>query len=123
MLVIALMKGSGYHVIFKVANNDGHEAWTKIQDLYGLAATRISILNHYNSLPELQTLYEKTTASYNLNIFSIIPQKLEDKNEEDAPESKLTQFLNNITDNNYDVLKQQLSGNPDTTFDTAVTQI
>ena len=123
MLVTALMKGSGYHVISKVADNNGHEAWTKIQDWYGSAATSRSIINHYRSLLESLTLDEKTTASEYVNVFSIASQKLENKNEGDTTESKLARFLDNITDDDYDVVKQQLTGDANTTFDTAVSRI
>ena len=69
------------------------------------------------------TLEEKTTDQEYVNIFSIALQKLENKNEGDMTELKLAQFLDNIMDYDYDVVKQQLSGNPNTTFNIAVTQI
>ena len=65
----------------------------------------------------------KKTASEYVNVFSIASQKLEDKMEGDTPESKLARFLEHITDDDYDVVKQQLTGNPTTTFYTAVSQI
>ena len=123
MLVTALMKGSGFHVISKVKDNNGHEAWTKIQDWYGSAATGRSIINHYRTQLESLKFDEKTTASEYVNAFSIASQKLEQKNEGDTPESKLVRFLDNITDDDYDVVKQQLTGDVNTTFDTAVTRI
>ena len=48
---------------------------------------------------------------------------MENKNEGDTTESKLARFLDNITDDDYDVVKQQLTGDANTTFDTAVSRI
>ena len=79
MLVISLMKGSEYHVISKIRNNDGHEACTKIQDWYGSAATSRAIINHCQTQLESLKLDEKTTASEYINAFSIASQKLEEK--------------------------------------------
>ena len=69
------------------------------------------------------TLDEKKTASEYVNVFSIASQKLEDKMEGDTPESKLARFLEHITDDDYDVVKHQLTGDPTTSFDTVVSQI
>ena len=58
-----------------------------------------------------------------VNTFSIASQKLEEKHEGDTPESKLVRFLDNITDDDYNVVKQQLTGNVNTTLNKAVTRI
>ena len=63
------------------------------------------------------------SASKYVNAFSITSQKLEEKSEGDTPESKLVRFLDNIMDDDYDVVKQQLTGDVNTAFDTAVTRI
>ena len=39
MLLMALMKGSGMHIINKTANQDGHQAWIDSKSRYGSVAT------------------------------------------------------------------------------------
>ena len=47
----------------------------------------------------------KKTSEY-VKLLNIASQKLKNKNKGDTTESKLAQFLDNITDDNYDVVKQ-----------------
>jgi aminopeptidase-like protein len=73
-------------------------------------------------LQELQ-LDEKTTATTFISDFIICSQKLEKRNEGDTAETKRHKFLDKITDDNYDVVIQQLKGETSLTFDQCVLRV
>jgi hypothetical protein len=73
-------------------------------------------------LQELQ-LNEKTTATTFINDFIICSQKLEKRNEGNTAETKRHKFLEKITDDDYNVVMQQLKGETALTFDQCVLRI
>ena len=83
-----------------------------IQDIetwYGSAATIRTIIDHYRSQLEGLKITEETTASSYVNEFLICSSKLENKKREGYTAATMRhKFLDQIKDNDYDVVKQQL---------------
>jgi hypothetical protein len=123
MFVTAYMNGSGMHLLNSVADQEGHAAFTAIKDWYGLAAKSRSIIDHYRKKLEELKLDANRTASEYVNAFRICCQKLEAKNEGYTPDTKRERFLDQILDDDYDVVKQNLQGDSSLTFYDHVTRI
>jgi hypothetical protein len=119
MFVTALMHGSGMHILNGVPDQDGHAAWTAITAWYGSAATSRTVIDHYRNKLESLRLDGTTEASTYVNDFIICSQKLDDKSEGYTAETKKQKFLDQITDEEYDVSKQLLAV-ATTTFDQCV---
>jgi hypothetical protein len=123
MFVTAIMDGSGMHSLNGVTDQDGHGAWMAIKAWYGLAATSRTIIDHYRNKLESLKLDASAEASQYVNDFIISCQKLEDKDEGYTAETKRQKFLDQIVDEDYDVAKQQLTGDPTKTFHECVLRI
>jgi hypothetical protein len=94
-----------------------------IRDWYNLASTSRVIIDHYRNKLETLGLDKGTEAStYYVNDFIICCQKLEEKNEGYTLSTKRQKFLDQITDEEYDVAKQWLTGE-NITFDECVLKI
>ena len=101
-------------------NESGPQAIQDIKTWYGSAATIRTIIDHYRSRLEGLRLTEETTASSYINEFLVCSIKLEKKREGYTAATKRDKFLDQIKDDNYDVVKQQLQGNTSIDFDTCV---
>ena len=123
MLTSALMKGSGMHIINVMNNESGHLAIQDVETWYGSAATSRTIINHYRSRLEGLKLTEETTASSYVNEFLICSSKLKKKREGYTTATKRHKFLDQIKDDYYDVVKQQLQGDTSINFNTCVKRI
>jgi hypothetical protein len=125
MLVTAFMHGSGMHLLqVTLVANDGHTAFNSIKEWYGLTATNQSIIDHYRKKLEGLKLGANTTASEYVNVFQICCQKLmEAKNEGYTTDTKRQRFLDQILDNDYNVVNQNLQGNSDLAFEDCVRRI
>ena len=117
------MKGSGMHIINAMNDESGNQAIQDIETCYGSAATSRAIIDHYRSRLEGLRLTEETTASSYVNEFLICSSKLEKKREGYTAATKRHKFLDQIKDNNYNVVKQQLRGDTSIDFDTCVKRI
>jgi hypothetical protein len=117
----AFMHGSGMHLlqVTSVAD-DGHAAFNSIKEWYGSAATSRSIIDHYRKKLEGLKLNANTAASEYVNVFQICCQKLEAKNKGYTTDTKRERYLDQILDDDYDVVKQNLQGNLDLAFDDCV---
>ena len=113
MLTSALMNGSGMHIINAMNNKSKHQAIQDIETWYGSAAKSRTIIDHYRSRLEGLKLTEGTTASSYVNEFLICSSKLEKKREGYTAATKRHKFLDQIKDNDYDVVKHQLQGTPE----------
>jgi hypothetical protein len=102
---------------------DMHAAFNSIKEWYGSSATSRSIIDHYRKKLEGLKLNANTTASQYVNVFQICCQKLEAKNEGYTIDTKRQRFLDQILDDDYDVVKQNLQGNSDLAFDDCVRRI
>jgi hypothetical protein len=117
MLMMAFMRGLGMHLLqVPLVADDGHAAFNSIKEWYGSAATSCSIINHYWKKLEGLKLRASTTASKYVNVFQICCQKLEAKNEGYTTDTKRQRFLDQILDDGYNVVKQNLQGNSDLAF-------
>ena len=104
-------------------NKSGHQAIQEIETWYGSAATSQTIINRYRSRLEGIKLTEETTASSYVNKFLICSSKLEKKREGYTAATKRHKFLDQIKDDNYNVVKQQLQGDTSIDFDACVKRI
>ena len=123
MLNNSLMKVSGMHIINAMNNESGHQAIQDIDTWYRSAATSRTIIDHYHSRLEGLRLTEETTASSYVNKFLICSSKLEKKREGYTAAMERHKFLDQIKDDDYDVVKQQLQGDTSIDFDTCVKRI
>ena len=123
MLTNSLMKGSGMHIINAMNDESGHHAIQDIKTWYGYAATSRTIIDHYRSRMEGLRLMEETTTSSYVNDFLICSSKLEKKREGYNAATKRHTSLDQIKDNDYDIVKQQLQGDTSIDFDTCVERI
>ena len=123
MLTNSLMKGSGMHIINAMNNESGHQAIQDIKTWYRSAATSKTIIDHYRSRLEGLRLTEETTTSSYVNKFLVCSIKLEKKREGYTDATKRHKSLDQIKDNKYDVVKQQLQGDTSIDFDTCVKRI
>jgi hypothetical protein len=123
MFMTAIMDGSGLHIINGITDQDGHVAWNAITEWYGLASTSRTIIDHYRNKLESLRLDGSTEASAYVNTFIICSQKLEDKSEGYTSLTKRQKFLDQITDEEYDVSKQWLAGDETKTFHDCVKKI
>ena len=80
------------------------------------------IEHHHDELNKLQ-LDENTNANKYINRFIICSNKLEDKAEGDSLDTKRSKFLDQIINDDYDVVVQQLWGNTMAIFDDCVKRI
>ena len=123
MLTNSLIKGSGMHIINAMNDESGHQAIEDIETWYGSPATSRTIIDQYHSRLEGLRLTEETTASSYVNKFLICSSKLEKKREGYTAATKRHKFLDQIKDDDYDVVKQQLQGDTSIDFDTCVKRI
>ena len=123
MLTSALMKGSGMHIINAMNNESGHQAIQDIETWYGSAGTSQTIIDHYRSRLEGLKLTEETTPSSYVNEFLIFSSKIEKKMEGYTATTKRHKFLDQIKDDDYNVVKQQLQGDTSIDFDACVKRI
>jgi hypothetical protein len=124
LLETAFMHGLGMHLLqVTLVADDGHAAFNSIKEWYGSAATSRSIIDHYRKKLEGLKLDANTTASEYVNVFQICCQKLEAKDKGYNTDTKRQRFLDQILDDAYDVVKQNLQGNSDLAFDDCVRRI
>ena len=123
VLTSVLMKGSGMHIINAMNNESGHQAIQEIETWYGSDATSRTIIDHYRYRLKGIKLTEETTASSYVNEFLICSSKLEKKREGYTAATKQHNFLDQIKDDYYDVVKQQQQGDTSIDFDTCVNSI
>ena len=123
MLTSALMKGSGMHIINAMNNKSRTQAIQDIEIWYGSAATSRTIIDHYRLRLEGIKLTEETTASSYVNKFLIFSSKIEKKREGYTATTKRHKFLDQIKDDKYNVVKQQLQGDTSIDFDAYVKRI
>jgi hypothetical protein len=90
------------------------------KEWYGLAATSQSIIDHYWKKLEGLKLDASTTTSEYVYVFQICCQKVEAKNEGYTTDTKRKRFLDQILDNNYNFVKQNLQGYSDLAFEDCV---
>jgi hypothetical protein len=104
--------------------DDGHAAFSSIKEWYGSAATIQSIIDHYRKKMEGLKLDPNTTASEYINVFQICCQKLEAKNKQGyTTDTKRQRFLDQMLDDDYDVVKQNLQDNSVMAFNDCVKRI
>ena len=123
MLPNSLMKVSGMHIINTMNDESGHQAIQEIKTRYRSAETSRTIIDHYRSRLEGLRLTEETTAYSYVNEFLICSSKLEKEREGYTAATKRHKFLDQIKDDDYDVVKQQLQGDTSIDLDTCVKRI
>ena len=111
------------HIINAMNNESGNQTIQDIETWYGSAATSRTIIDHYRSRLQGLKLTKETTASSYVNEFLICSSKLEKKREGYIAATKRHKFLDQIKDDDYDVVKQQLQGDMFINFDTSVKRI
>ena len=122
VLLAAVQHGSAEHVV-QGKKDDGHAAWAAMQEWYGSAEnSRIALEDTRNKLLGL-CLDEDITATTYINRFIKYSKKLEDHNEGYSKETKMDMFLRGITDDDYDVCRQNLRSGTGTTFDQCVVAV
>ena len=123
MLRKAIQGGSAFHLTEAPPVDDGYSAIQALKSWYGSTDTSRTIIKHHRmKLQELQ-LNERTTATTFINDFIICSQKLEKRNEGDTAETKRHKFLEKITNDEYDVVIQQLKGETSLTFSQCVSRV
>jgi hypothetical protein len=113
--------GSGMHLLqVPSVADDRHAAFNSIKEWYGSAAASGSIIDHDQKKLEGLKLDASTTASKYVKVFQICCQKLEAKNKGYTTDTKRKRFLDQILDDDYDVVKQNLQGNSDLALEDCV---
>jgi hypothetical protein len=123
MLLKATQEGAAAHILRGIANQDGHAAWNALHAWYGTAEMSRALVENTRTLIDALFLDEKSSASTYINNFIKYCQTLEGKGEGYTDRTKIEKFLQQITDLDYDVAVQILSGNPTATFDDCVRTI
>ena len=114
MLVNSMSKGSGYHLLTAVSDNDGHKAWTQIQEYYSSESSVALIIQHYQGKLKDLVLDDDHTASEVINEFILCHQKLEKHDEGYTDKAKCRQFLDLIQHDDYLVVKTLVETQIDT---------
>lgn len=104
------------HIINGVGNQASFQAWQAIRKWYGSVSTSCTIINHYRNKLEELWLDESTNALQYINNFIVCSQKLKDCNKGYTTETKHQRFIEQIVNADYNVVKQQLQGDPSIPF-------
>ena len=120
VLYTAVRDSSAFHLVDRIKDQDGNKAWNDLKEWYGSAATSRTIIDHYQKKLDGLRLDESTRASEYVNQFIICCQKLEAKDEGPTKATKIKLFLDKITDEDYNVVKQNLQHKGDASFDDCV---
>jgi hypothetical protein len=123
MLLKATQEGSAAHILRGIANQNGHAAWNALHAWYGTAEMSRVLVEKTRTLMNALVLDEKISASTYINNFIKYCQTLDGKGEGYTDRTKIEKFLQQITDPDYDVAVQILSGNAAVTFDKCVRAI
>ena len=120
----AVRGGGAKHVMKGQAVIDnGHAAWKALCKWYGSSKVSRTIVKHHQQVLDELRLDEQNTATSYINDFIVSSQELEERGEGMTSATKRESFLAGITDPDYDVIVQQLSGDEHATFESCVNKI